>query len=209
MASILNKLGRAFNKVKFETKKHSPEIMIVAGLSGTVAAMVLCGIESIKAKEIIDEGKKEIEEIHGKENELATKETQRELTRAYLKTGGRLAVNYAPAILTEGCSIVLILGGTKILKNRNAVLATSLAASLAEFKEYRDRVIEKFGDKGKEIDSELRYGLKEIEYKEEVEDDNGKTKTVKRRNRSILLQPVIPFKSAQFRPESTQPVHCS
>ena len=181
MSSILDSLGRAFRKIKFEGKKHSPEILVITGLTGTVGAMVLCGIESIKAKEIVEEGKKEIEEVHEKSSELTEKETQKELTKAYLKTGGKLALNYAPAILTEVGSITLVLCGTKIFKNRNAALATSLAASLAEFKEYRDRVIEKFGENGKELDSDLRHGFKEIEVKEEVTDENGKKKTVKKK----------------------------
>lgn len=181
MSSILSTLGRMVNKTKFEVKKHSPEICVITGVTGTVAAMVLCGIESIKAKEIVDDAKKEIADIHEKSSELTEKETQKELTRTYLKTGGKLAANYAPAILTEAGSITLILFGTKILKNRNAALGTALAASMAEFKEYRDRVIEKFGEEGKEIDSDIRYGLKEVEVKEEVTDENGKKKTVKKK----------------------------
>jgi hypothetical protein len=47
----------------------------------------------------------------------------------------------------------------------------------ANFKKYRGRVIERFGDK---LDRELRYGIKAKEIEEVVVDENGEEKTVKK-----------------------------
>ena len=184
MLSVFNSLGQAASRVGFTLKKHSPAIMIVGGACGTVAAIVLASIATTKLKPIIDETKDELDGIRSlgdgtddvKPVEYTEKDRQKDITKVYFKTAGKLAILYAPAILTEAASVALILGGANILNKRNAALAASVAASISEFKEYRDRVINKFGE---DVDKELRHGIKETEIKEVEVDENGKPKTTK------------------------------
>ena len=184
MLNVFSSLGPMVNRVSFQLKKHSPEIMIIGGIACGVASTVLACIATTKAKPIVEEAKEElcnIKALGDSENdvkpvEYTEKDRQRDITRVYAKTAGKLALNYAPAIGAGAASVALILGGSKILNKRNAALAASAAASISEFKEYRDRVIKKFG---KEIDEELRHGTTEVEIKETEVDENGKKKTVK------------------------------
>ena len=63
------------------------------------------------------------------------------------------------------------------LSKRNVALAAAYTTIDKSFKEYRGRVIERFG---KELDRELRYNIKAKEIEETVIDENGNETTVKR-----------------------------
>ena len=84
---------------------------------------------------------------------------------------------YAPAVAVEAVSIGCIVGSHKILTKRNVGLAGAYAAVQKEFKDYRDRVVERFGE---DLDRELKHNITRKEYKEKETDENGKNKTVKK-----------------------------
>ena len=52
---IMNNITRSFNKVGFKLKKHSPEILLVAGVAGTVTSAVMACKATTKAADILDE----------------------------------------------------------------------------------------------------------------------------------------------------------
>ena len=54
-------------------------------------------------------------------------------------------------------SIASILASHNIMKKRNVALAAAYAAVDKSFKDYRDRVIERFGE---QVEKELRYNIK-------------------------------------------------
>ena len=56
-------------------------------------------------------------------------------------------------------------------------ISAALAAATQDFKDYRNRVIERFG---KEVDHQLRYNIKAEEIEETVTDEKGKEKKVKK-----------------------------
>lgn len=66
---------------------------------------------------------------------------------------------------------------SRILRKRNIALAAAYTAVDKSFKEYRGRVVERFG---KELDKELRYNIKAKEVEETVTDEKGNEKTVKK-----------------------------
>jgi hypothetical protein len=72
-----------------------------------------------------------------------------------------------------------MVGSNHILRKRNVALATAFAAVDNSFKEYRGRLIDRFG---KELDRELRFNIKAKEVEETVADEEGNetvvTKTV-------------------------------
>jgi hypothetical protein len=182
MGQILAQAGNFARNIGFQIKKNSPAILVGTGIVGGLAGTVLACIATVKAKPVIDDAKKELEDIQNttKNDELYTEsDAKKDRYKLYFNTAGKLVKIYAPAVLIEAGSIGCILGGTGILNKRNASLGMALAASTTTFKEYRERLIEKFGDEGEEIDKELRYGVKKIEVKEKIVDENGKEKTVK------------------------------
>ncbi len=183
---IFKKAGNAMAKVVAKGKKHSPEILIVAGIAGTVVSAVLACKATLKVGEIADKAKDDVERIHeAAENgvteagEVYTAEDQKkDLAIAYVQTGLQYIKLYAPAVILGGLSITSILASNNILRKRNVALAAAYTAVDKSFKEYRGRVVERFGDK---VDQELRYGIKAKKIEETgVDPETGKEKKVKK-----------------------------
>ena len=181
--AIPSNVTRAFHNVAFQVKKHSPEILIVAGVVGTVTSAVMACKATLKVNEILDESKKTIDIIHkGMESgevECVTyteEDGKKDLTITYVQTGVKLAKLYAPAVALGALSIFAMVKSNDILRKRNVALAAAYATVDKGFKDYRNRVIERFG---KDLDRELRYNIKAKEIEERVVDEDGNEKTVK------------------------------
>ena len=181
---LVNKVTRTFHRVGFKLKKHSPEILVIAGVIGTVTSAVMACKATLKVNDVIDETKETIEDIHyctGKglktaDGEEYTQEiANKELTIVYVQTGWKFAKLYGPAVLLGVASIGCMVGSNKILRKRNIALGAAFTAMDKSFKEYRGRVIEKFG---KDLDRELRFNTKAKQIEETVVDENGKESTV-------------------------------
>lgn len=166
------------NKGKFMLMKHSPEILVTAGVIGSVVGAVMACRATTKVHEVIEDHKEAVEMIHDQFEETAgSKEEKRALTAAYFRTGVDFAKLYAPSISVGALSITSILAGNNILRKRNVALAAAYAAVDNSFKDYRGRVIKRFGE---EVDHELRHGLRQEKVEEIVVDENGKEKKVKK-----------------------------
>ncbi len=182
---IMNSVSRTFNKIGFKLQKKSPEILIVTGVVGMVVATVMACKATIKASEVAETTKDALDDIHEAEEKGATnagnpytkKDSQQDLVQVYTHTAVSYAKLYAPAAIMGAASITCILTSHRIQKQRNVALATTLAATNKAFKDYRGRVIERFGE---QVEKELRYNIKAQEITETVTDDKGKTKTVKK-----------------------------
>ena len=59
-SKIANTLSRSFYKIGFKFKKHSPEILVVAGVVGTGASAVRACKATLKVNEITDETEENI-----------------------------------------------------------------------------------------------------------------------------------------------------
>lgn len=182
---IKNSVSRTIHKVGFNLKKHSPEILIAAGVVGVVASGVMACKATLKVNEVIDESKKNIEEIHTANIKGETKagkpyseeDAKKDLTIVYVQTGVKLAKMYAPAIAVGALSITGIVASNRILRKRYIASAAAYATLDRGFKEYRGRVIERFG---KELDKELKYNIKSEQIDEIEKDEKGKEKVVKK-----------------------------
>ena len=183
---ILGNVTRAFHKVNFEFIKHKPEIMVVAGVVGTVASAVLACKATTKVNEVLEKNQTEVEKVHTalthpellKEGEEYTEEdSKKDLAIIYAKTGFEFVKLYAPAVILGAVSIASILGGHNILRKRNVALAAAYTAVDTGFKEYRGRLIERFGEG---LDKELRYNIKAKEVDEIVVNEDGTQQVVKK-----------------------------
>ena len=174
--------SRAFHNAGFQLKKHSPEILVVAGVIGTVVGAVMACKATTKVSAIVEKTKEDIDAIHecAENPEFAEEYTQedakKDLTIVYAQTGLKLAKLYAPAVAVGAVSIASILVGHNILQKRNLALAAAYTVVDTGFKQYRGRVVERFGE---QLDKELQYDIKAKEIEETVVDAKGKEKTVK------------------------------
>lgn len=186
---IIKGITRAFNKVKFQVVKYSPEILMVTGIVGTVASTVLACRATLKSKKDIDDCKLEIYDIESTtkvrvENKDGVSELvdydenakKYDIQRVKVKTVLSVTKHYSPVVIIGVSSVVCILASNNIMKKRAAALAAAYAAIDATFKDYRERVVDRYG---KDIDNELRYGIhKETTKDTVVDEETGKKKTV-------------------------------
>ena len=181
---IIKKVSGTVNKLGLKFKKHSPEILIVAGVIGTVTSAVLACKATTKIGEIMDETKETIDCIHtAVENEEVNGEAyseedgKKDLTIVYVQTGLKFVKLYAPSVILGALSITGILASNNILRKRNVALAAAYTAVDKGFKDYRKRVVERFGE---QIDKELKYNIKAKKFEEIEIDKNGKEKKVEK-----------------------------
>ena len=184
--ALLTKVSGPIKKIGFKVKKHSPEILILTGVTGMVVSTVLACKATTKAGEIFDKAKEDIEIINqvksdeSKADEYSRTDEMKDRGIVYLQAGTKLAKLYGPALIVGVASITCVLASNNILRKRSAALAAAYATIDNGFKEYRERVVDRFGE---EIDKELKYNVKAKNFEETIVDDKGKekkiTKTVK------------------------------
>lgn len=183
-AELLTALTRNANRAGLQIRKYSPEILIIGGIFGVVGSAIMACKATTKVQGILEETKPDIEKVHAvvadesiPEDEYSEEDSKKDLAIIYVQTGVKLAKLYGPSIILGTLSIASILASNNILHKRNVALAAAYTAVDTGFKEYRSRVVERFG---KELDRELRYNIKAREIKETVVDEDGKETTVEK-----------------------------
>lgn len=203
---ITKNMTRAFSKAGFTCKKYAPEALIIAGIVGVVTSAIMACKATTKVNDIIEETKENTHDLHlvataaglkeatdefsnediRKIDILSAKEDvknytaqdlKKDTTIIYTQTAVKFIKLYAPSVILGALSIAGILASNNILRKRNVALAAAYATVDKGFKEYRSRVVERFG---KDMDRELKYNIKAKEIEETTKDAKGKEKTVKK-----------------------------
>lgn len=183
-AEIMSSVTRTFHKVGFKFKKHSPEILVAAGIVGGVTSAVMACKATLKVDEVVDDHHAKIDRIHeatetgvtkaGKE--YSVEDSKKDTAIVYAQTGMAFAKLYGPAVVLGTLSVTAILAGHNIMRKRNVALAAAYTAVDKGFKEYRGRVVERFGEA---LDKELRYDIKTTEVDKIVTNEDGTETVVK------------------------------
>ena len=180
---LLSTVSRNVHKVGFIFKKHSPEILMAAGVVGVVTSAVMACKATTKLSGILEESKKEIDQIHeyvevnGYSEKYTEEDSKKDLVISYTKMSMKLVKVYAPSVILGLLSITSILASNNIIRKRNMALAAAYAAIDSNFKDYRNRVVERFG---KELDRELKYNIKPKEIEETIIDEECNEVVVKK-----------------------------
>ena len=184
-------VSRAFHKCGLKIKKHSPEILVVAGVAGLVTSAVMACKATTKIDSVLDPAKEKLITINqGVEDgevislvdgermvvPYSEEDGKKDTIITYAKTGLELVKLYGPAVTIGVFSIGCIFASNNIMRKRNVALAAAYATVDRSFKDYRGRVIERFG---KELDRELKYNIKSKEVEEVVVDEQGNETVVK------------------------------
>lgn len=183
--AIPSNVTRALGRAGLTLKKYSPQILVVTGVVGAAASTVLACKATLKVNEVLDETKTNIDKIHTATEKGVTEagevytaeDSQKDLTITYVQTGLKFVKLYGPAVALGALSATSIFAGTNMLHKRNVALAAAYTAVDKGFKEYRGRVIERFG---KELDRELKYDIKSKEIEETVVNEDGTEQKVKK-----------------------------
>jgi Family of unknown function (DUF6353) len=95
-------------------------------------------------------------------------EMSRDLTVISVRGVGKIVKLYAPAVILGGVGVVCLTRSHQILKDRNMALTAAYVAVEKAFSNYRQRVIEKYGEAE---DREMRYGAEEVDI---IDEETGK-----------------------------------
>jgi len=178
---FLDNLGNGFKNLKLSAMKATPEILVVGGIVGVVASTVMACRATLKANEVIEGTKEELQKIETVAEEHPEEYTpevkKKDTAIVYSKAGLEFVKIYGPSVALGVASVGCILWSHKILRNRNIALAAAYGVLDRGYKAYRKRVKEELGD---EIDNHFMYGTENETITEEVVDEEtGKTKKVK------------------------------
>lgn len=187
---ISKNITRAFHMAALRLRVHSPEILVVTGVVGTVVGTVMACKATMKLDDILSEAAENVECVKTAETGTFPKASEpsetvdyteddrkKDLAVCYVQTGVKVAKLYAPAAIVMTASVVSILTGHNLLRKRNLALAAAYATVDKSYRLYRKGVIDKFGDA---VDREI-CGVKPVEVTDTVTDEKtGEPKEVKR-----------------------------
>lgn len=185
---IIAKMTRTFNRTGLQLKKHSPEILMTVGVIGVVASGVMACKATLKVQDIVDDAKQKIDTIHVVSNDpemsdkYSEEDSKKDMAIVYTQTAVKFIKLYGPSVALGVASLGCMIGSNRILNKRNVALAAAYTAVDKSFKEYRGRVIDRFG---KQLDKELKYGIKAQEIEEVSVDEKGK-ETVKKSTVEVM-----------------------
>lgn len=182
--AIVSNFNRSIGKIGYSIKARSPEILAVAGVIGIATSFVLGCRATTKVNSILNEAKTDVDAVHeGLENKkyqniYSVEDSKRDLAIIYAQTAMKLVKIYAPSVILCAASVGCMLTSNRILRKRNVALAAAYASLDKSFKEYRSRVVDRFGEA---TDRELKYNIKARKITEtEVDPETGEEKKVKK-----------------------------
>ncbi|UNI72527.1 MAG: hypothetical protein [Chaetfec virus UA24_144] len=193
--TITNAASKYAGKAKLVVGKHSPEILLGVGAVSLVASTVVACRSTLKVNRIMLETQGKFKDIeYAVENDDIQNYTEEDAKKDRIllsvQTGVKFAKLYAPAVGLGLFGFGCILGSHHILNKRNAAAVAACKLADTAFKEYRQRVVEQFGE---EIDQNLRYDIHEEKVEIEEEQEDGTTKKAKKK-----VKQVAPWEQSQY-----------
>lgn len=148
-------------KSLMKVRKHSPVILMTAGVTGLVGTIVLASRATLKLEPIMDEHDANLARVQEavvkvESGELKVSYTEddvkRDKTVIHARTAVQIVKLYLPATALGVASIAAIVGGHTVLSRRHTATMAAYATLQAGFDKYRQRVVEQFGaDKDREF----------------------------------------------------------
>lgn len=174
---MLLSLNNKITKLKLGGMRRKPEILLALGIAGVGVSIILACIATTKLPEVQENMQNDLDDIHDRldsEDDTNLQEIKKETTVVYAKTGMKYAVLYASTVVLTGLSISCLIMSNVVLRRRIVGVTAAYATLATSFKDYRGRVVSRYGDV---VDKELRYGAMPLEISTVEIDKRGKEKT--------------------------------
>lgn len=127
-------LSEITNKALKFVSDNSPVILTTIGVTGTVTTAILASRASVKATRLIDD----------REYELETQDLPPMDIKEKIKLTWQF---YIPAVSTGMMTIACVVAANRIGSKRAAAMAAAYSLSEKAFTEYKEKVVEKLGEK--------------------------------------------------------------
>jgi hypothetical protein len=181
LACMGNKIVRFGNMGLFTIKKYSPEILTVVGVAAVVTGTVMACKATLKAKQILEDHQEMMNAIDEAKNlhveDYGEDQVKQDKVLTFVNTGKSFALLYGPSVGVMGLGLACLIGSSVILKKRNLAIGAAYALIEKSFNQYRNRVISELGA---EKDFHFKYGTEYETVTEEITDETGKKKKVKK-----------------------------
>lgn len=156
-------------------EKKSPGLLFGVGVVSMVGSTVLACRATLKLDSVLEGAERDSAIADSLEHEdYSEQDRQRDKTIIIVRTGVQVAKLYAPSVVLGIAGIGCLTKSHNILQQRNSALTAAYVALDRGFKEYRGRVVGKYGE---HVDREMRYGTETVEVKDE---ESGRTRKLVR-----------------------------
>lgn len=146
MSKYFEDASDIFHKIGFELRKHSPEILVGLGISGSILSTVLACKSTLKLQNVIDSHNNDRHEIELKSEECSEEDKNKLVAKLYFNTAWKLIKLYGPSAVIGAAAIACTLGSHKILTDRNIATAAAYSILSEAVAKYRDRVKGSIGE---------------------------------------------------------------
>lgn len=182
MRFIPNSVSRKLAEQTLRTQKHSPELLLGAGVVSMVGSTILACRATLKLNEVLDEVEANKAKAHQAKEIVESPtytggqtytdaEMRKDMAIITVRGLAKVAKLYTPSIVLGGVGMLCLTKSHSILRERNAALTAAYIAVDAAFQRYRERVVDRYGE---DTDRELRYGAEEVDI---IDEDTGKIET--------------------------------
>lgn len=183
-------VAQRFGKATMKTLEHyTPKILVGLGIACFGSATIVACKATTKLAHTMEEINHDISVAKAIEANDADAEKQKnkEITKAYISGGVKLAKLYGTAIALTASGAACVLSGNHIMTKRYAGAVAALTSTENMFNTYRQRVIEECGE---EKDVQFQNGIKEVvdavpmlnkDGSPKI-DKNGEVRTVEKRS---------------------------
>lgn len=184
---LVRKTGNSINK-------NATTLLTIGSAIGFVATVVVACKQTTKVQPVLEEHKKNIDIIHKAENVVEIKYTDEEIkelkkakVETYANTAGSIAKIYAVPAIIGTLTLIAMFESDNIARKRKLEASAAYAALNKAFQNYRENVIERYGE---EVDEKIRCGIREKEVTETKVKKDGtevtKTKKVEEQDPNFM-----------------------
>lgn len=158
MTFLSEALTRSVGRQSLRLKTHAPKLLFGSGVVGMVGSTVLACRSTLRLQEVLDSIELDIKAVEATQKhhpeQYSERDEQHDKVLIYVRSGAKLAKLYGPSVGLGVVSIAALSKSHSLLEERNTALIAAYAALDRGFREYRARVVEKYGE---EQDQEFRY----------------------------------------------------
>ena len=174
-SAIFIQAKRFAGRVMLKASKHSPELLLIAGVGLGIAATVTACKATLRPDEVLDEHADKMEKVKGaikiaEDDESVTYDVsnaKKDTAIIYAQTAWNFVKLYGPSVALGAAGIACLLASYGILHGRYIGAVAAYNGLSEAFKRYRAAVVE---DQGIEADRLYFEGRKPLE----IRDENGR-----------------------------------
>jgi len=153
-------------------KKHSPTILLGAGVVSMVGSTVLACRATLKLEDVLETAERDLKAAKGVRHlhpdQYSENDRKKDVAIIYARGITGVVKLYAPSIILGAAGVVCLTKSHKILQERNVALTAAYVAVDKAFQNYRNRVVERYGE---QVDRELRFETEEVDI---IDEETGK-----------------------------------